>query len=162
MFPIQQHGCSYCLQLLFSSTAANAQWRRFKHLEKSQQQRLGLGMPFRRKAVLSLSLQRAFLQANPSGKQRQNLETEKQSGFGNHKAASHASGEGSRKVGLQGCYWRGSALLLHPSRHSRCPTRRDRSKHAVPCVSAKGNNSQIKPADFSQHPLLTPRISGCW
>lgn len=80
------------------------------------------------------------------------LEAEKESGFGSHEAVSHASGEGSSRVWLQGSHQGASAPPLHRSRHSHCQTRRDRSKHTASCRAAKGNNSQIKPCRLLSAP----------
>jgi len=69
-------------------------------------------------------------------------------GLCNQKAVLDASSRGSRMVRLQACYRGASALPWQPSRHSHCRARRDRSTHTVPPVSAKGNNSRIKPCRF--------------
>lgn len=156
--PIQQHRCSGCLQPLLSSTAANAHDRGSSSTQRNPSSKgQGWGRLSGGKQRLSCHC-RVFLQANPSGKQRQNLKAEKQSGFGNPKAAS--PGEGSRRVWLQGCCSRGaSAPPLHRCRHRHCRTRRDRSKHTA--CQQRETTVRLNPADFSQHPLLTPRISGC-
>lgn len=75
--------------------------------------RPGLGMPFRKKVVPFLSLQRAFPQANSSEKQCQNLKAEKQSGLDNHKASGVWCIWCRQQEGLAaGCYWASPAAAI--------------------------------------------------
>lgn len=72
-----------------------------------------VGMPFRRKALPFLSLQRAFPQANSSEKQCQNLKAEEQSGLDNHKASGVWCIWCRQQEGLAaGCYWASPAAAI--------------------------------------------------
>lgn len=54
----------------------------------------------------------------------------------------------TKHAGWSGCKARcrgASVLPLQWSRHGHCRARRDWSKHTAPCVTAKGNDSGIKP-----------------